>query len=154
MVINLYVNNQILSISPAQQNVKVVADSKNYLKVAFLFQTPEWKQGNLLYALFTYKGKTYKKILGIEEGTKWNECFVASEVLKEGKFSVAVFADNLITTNSVDIPVLKSGYTDKIENQEATPSVLEQMNSLMSKYAYICNNILQDCEKIERRVNK
>lgn len=154
MTLSFYVNNQILSLNPTQANVKVVADSRNYLKVQFMFQTSDWKKGDLLYALFTYKGKTYKKILGIEEGTKWNECYVAPEVLKEGKFSVSVFSNDLITTNSVDIPVLKSGYTDKIENQEATPSVLEQMNSLMSKYAYICNNILQDCEKIERRVNK
>jgi hypothetical protein len=78
-----------------------------------------------LYALFTHNGKTYKKFLGIEEGTKWNECYVAPEVIKEGKFSVSVFCDNLITTNSVDISVLASGYTEKIENQKPTPSVQE-----------------------------
>lgn len=149
MTINLYVNNQILTISPAQTKLKVVADSKNYLKVAFHFQSKEWKQGDLLYALFSYKGKTYKKFLGVEEGEKWNECFVAPEVIKEGEFSVAVFSNNLITTNKVFIPVIASGYTEKIENQKATPSVMEQMNQLMYKYASICNSILQDCEKIK-----
>jgi hypothetical protein len=108
--------------------------------------------GNILYALFTYKGKTYKKILGIEEGVKWNECFVSPEVIKEGKFSVSVYCDNLITTNSVDIPVLKSGYTDNIVNQEATPSMTEQMNTLMYKYASLCNQMYKECEKIKKEM--
>ena len=81
-----------------------------------MFQTSEWKKGDLLYALFTHKGKTYKKILGIEEGVKWNECYVAPEVIKEGEFSVSVYSNNLITTNTISIPVGASGYTENIEN--------------------------------------
>jgi hypothetical protein len=37
MTLLLYVNNQTLSLSPTQKNVKIVADSKNYLKVRFIF---------------------------------------------------------------------------------------------------------------------
>lgn len=148
MTLLFYVNNQFLSLNPTQTDVKIIADSKNYLKVQFMFQTSEWKKGNLLYALFTHNGKTYKKFLGIEEGAKWNECYVAPEVIKEGKFSVSVFCDDLITTNSVDISVLASGYTEKIENQKPTPSVQEQLNTLMYKYAVACNEILKECKKI------
>ena len=125
MTLLFQVNNQNLSLNPGQANVKVVADSRNYLKVQFVFQTADWKKGDLLYALFTNNGKTYKKFLGIEEGVKWNECYVAPEVIKEGKFSVSVFSNNLITTNTVDIPVQKSGYTENIENQKTTPSAME-----------------------------
>ena len=151
MTLLFNVNNQILSTAPGQ-TFKVVADSKNYLKVQFTFQTQEWRKGNILYALFTYKDKTYKKILGIEQGVKWNECFVSPEVIKEGKFSVSVYCDNLITTNSVDVPVLKSGYTDNIINQEATPAMTEQMNALMYKYASLCNQMYKECEKIKKEM--
>ena len=149
MTLLFYVNNQTLSLNPAQTNTKVVADSKNYLKVQFMFQTSEWKKDNLLYALFTHKGKTYKKILGIEEGVKWNECYVAPEVIKEGKFSVSVYSENLITTNTVDIPVAPSGYTENIMNQLATPSVMEQMNEKMYQYAKLCNDIYNACKNIK-----
>lgn len=152
MTLLFYVNNQTLSLSEAQKNIKIVADSKNYLKVCFMFQTSEWKAGKLLYALFTHNGKTYKKYLGIEEGTKWNECFVAPEVIKNNNFLVSVYADDLITTNTVKIPVEVSGYTENIENQPATPSTMEQMNQLMYKYASLCNEMYKACESIKQEM--
>lgn len=33
MTLIFYVNNQSLSLNPAQANIKVASDSKNYLKV-------------------------------------------------------------------------------------------------------------------------
>lgn len=149
MTLLFYVNNQTLSQSQSQRSTKVVADSKNYLKARFIFQTAEWNQGRLLYALFTYKGKTYKKILGAEEGAEWNECFVSPEVIKPGEFFVSVYAEDLITTNTVQVPVSPSGYTEKIENQPATPSVMEQMNQLMYKYANLCNQMYKACKEIK-----
>lgn len=148
MTLQFYVNNQTLSLNPTQANIKIVADSKNYLKAQFMFQTSEWKKGALLYALFSHQGKTYKKFLGVEDGLKWNECYVSPEVIKEGKFSVSVYCDNLITTNQIQIPVGPSGYTERIENQQVTPSVMEQMNQLMFKYADLCNKIYKECERI------
>lgn len=149
MTLQFYVNNQTLSINPAQKNIKIVADSKNYLKARFIFQTLEWTRGVLRYALFTHNGKTYKKILGIEPGLKSNECYVAPEVLKEGQFTVSVFCDDLITSTTEVIPVIASGYTENIENQQQTPSMLEQMNTLMYKYASLCNDILKECQNIQ-----
>ena len=149
MTLQFYVNNQTLSLNPAQKDIKIVADSKNYLKARFIFQTSEWTRGVLRYALFTHNGKTYKKILGIEPGLKSNECYVAPEVIKEGNFTVSVFCDDLITSTTEVIPVSASGYTEKIENQPSTPSVIDQINTMMYKYATLCNNILKECEQIK-----
>lgn len=152
MVLQFHVNNQMLSLNPAQKDVKVVADSKNYLKARFIFQTSEWTRGVVRYALFSHNGKTYKKLLGIEPGCKSNECFVAPEVIKTGGFTVSVFCDDLITSTTVAISVLESGYTENIVNQDSTPTVLEQMNQLMYKYATLCNDIYKECEKIYQEV--
>lgn len=153
MTLTFYVNNQSLSLNPSQKDVQIASDSKNYLKAKFIFQTSEWKKG-LVYALFTHNGKTYKKILGVEEGAAANECYVAPEVIKSGKFSVSLFCDNRVTTNLIEIPVLKSGYTENIENQKATPSIMEQMNDLMYKYAKICNDILHECKQVENNLKE
>jgi hypothetical protein len=148
MTLQFYVNNQTLSLNPAQKNIKIVADSKNYLKARFIFQTSEWTRGVLRYALFTHNGKTYKKILGIEPGLKSNECYVSPEVIKEGEFTVSVYCDDLITSTVETIPVSASGYTENIENQETTPTVLEQMNEKMYQYANLCNQLYEECKKL------
>lgn len=153
MTLQFYVNNQFLSLNPVQKDIKIASDSKNYLKARFIFQTSEWTRGVLRYALFTHNGKTYKKLLGVEPGLKSNECYVAPEVIKEGKFSVSVFCDDLITSTTVEIPVLPSGHTEEIENEQATPSMLEQMNALMYQYATLCNDIHKECEGIEKRIS-
>lgn len=154
MTLQFYVNNQFLSLNPAQKDVKIASDSKNYLKVRFIFQTSEWTRGVLRYVLFTHNGKTYKKILGIEPGLKSNECYVAPEVIKEGKFTISVFCDDLISSTTVDIPVLPSGYTENIENQEATPNMLEQMNTLMYQYASLCTQVHAECEQIQKELRR
>lgn len=154
MTLSFYVNNQSLSLSPAQENINIASDSKNYLKAKFIFQTNDWKTEQPKYALFSYNGKTYKKYLGIEDGVKENECFVAPEVIKPGDFTVSVFAENYITTNTVSIPVKPSGYTTEIENQPATPAAIDQMNTLMYNYASLCNEILKECKKIQQEIRE
>lgn len=154
MTLLFYVNNQSLALSPTQSNIEIVSDSKNYLKARFIFQTNDWNTPTPKYALFSHKGKTYKKYLGIEEGVKENECYVAPEVIKAGGFSVSVFGEDYITTQAVDVPVKQSGYTTKVENQPATPQVLEQMNQLMYQYTNLCNDIYKECQKIEQRIKE
>ena len=154
MTLIFYVNNQSLSLSPAQQNIEVVSDSKNYLKAKFIFQTTDWVTDKPKYALFSHNGKTYKKYLGIEEGLKEDECFVAPEVIKAGKFSVSLFCEDYITTDIVEIPVKQSGYTENIENQPATPQALEQMNTLMYRYANLCNEMVKECQRIKREIEE
>lgn len=154
MKLLFYVNNQSLVLNPSQKNIEIVADSKNYLIAKFVFQTSEWKTNIPKYALFSYKGKTYKKYLGIEEGLAENECYVSPEVIKAGEFSVSVFCEDHITTHTVQIPVRGSGYTDKIENQQPTPQVIDQMNTLMYQYASLCNEMLKECKKIYEKIQE
>lgn len=154
MTLIFYVTNQTLSLSPVCQSFEVVADSKNYLKVRFMFQTNDWKTNKPKFALFSHNGKTYKKYIGVEDGVNENECFVAPEVIKAGKFSVSVFCEDYITTDIVEIPVKQSGYTENIENQPATPQTLEQMNTLMYRYTNLCNEILKECQRIQRELEE
>ena len=125
MTLVFYVNNQTISLNPSQKSIEIVADSKNYLKAKFVFQSSDWKVDIPKYVLFSHNGKTYKKYLGIEDGVAENECFVANEVIKPGEFTVSVFCEDYITTDVVKIPVKKSGYTENIVNQPATKSTLE-----------------------------
>ena len=152
MTLQFYVNNQTLSLNPAQRNIKIAADSRNYLKARFIFQTSEWTRGTIRYALFTHNGRTYKKILGIEPGLKSNECYISPEVIKEGNFEVSVYCDDLITSTVETIPVSASGYTENIANEERTPSMYEQMNTLLYQYAQLCVQIHDDCERIHKEI--
>lgn len=155
MTLLFYVNNQTLSLGPNQTNKTVVADSRNYLKVKFVFQTQDWNNQAPLCALFSYNGKTYKKILGLEDGVGGTECFVPNEVIKVEGFSVSVCGGDLITTNAVNIPVITSGYTDTIQNSvQPTADFAAQINELMYKYAMACNEILKECQVIKEDIQE
>lgn len=135
MTLNFTAEHQLLSLNPAQKNIIIAADSRNYLKARFIYQTQEWIKGRMHYALFTYKDKTYKKYLGLEDGVKSNECYIPPEVIKNGSFMVSLFCDDLITSTVVIVPVKISGYTDDITNQE-TPSVNEQLEKMCREKIY------------------
>ena len=152
MTLLFSVKNQSLAPSTNLNKTEIIADSKNYLKAKFNFCTSDWQNDRIKYALFTHNGKTYKKILGVEKGVEQNECFVPHEVIKEGILAISVYCENLITTNKVDVKIGASGYTENIENQQPTPSVTEQMNTLMYKYASLCNKMVKECEKIKNEL--
>ena len=61
---------------------------------------------------------------------------------------MSVYCDDLITSTVETIPVSASGYTENIENQETTPTVLEQMNEKMYQYANLCNQLYEECKKL------
>lgn len=151
MTLLFSVRNQSLTLSTNQQKLTIAADSKNYLKAKFNFCTKDWSDG-IKYALFTHNNKTYKKILGAEDGVDANECYVPPEVIKQGKTVISVFSGNRITTNTVEINVDASGYTENIENEKITPTVMEQINNLMYKYASLCNKMVEECEKIKNEL--
>ena len=130
MTLQFIVNKQTLSLIPAQQNIKIASDSRNYLKASLPFQTSEWTRSASHYALFTYAGNTYKKFLGTEPGCKANECYVPTDVIKEGNFTVSVFCGNLITSTTVSIPVATSGYTENISSEE----IPEEVAQVIAKY--------------------
>lgn len=151
MQLNFTIENQILLSAPENEKIKVVADSKNYLIAHFDFKTEEWKD-TIVYALFTAGKNTYKMILGADRELADNECYVPYEVIKAPGFTVSCYSANRVPTTVVQIPVLKSGYTEKIANQNTTPSVMEQMNSYMMKYASLCNEIYKECQKIREEI--
>ena len=151
MKLNFTVENQILLSAPENENVKVVADSKKYLIAHFDFKTEEWKD-TIVYALFTAGKNTYKMILGADADLGDNECYVPYEVIKAPGFTVSCYSADRVPTTVVQVPVLKSGYTEKIANQNTTPSVMEQMNSYMLKYASLCNEIYKECVKIREEI--
>lgn len=151
MKLNFTVENQILLSAPENENVKVVADSKNYLIAHFDFKTEEWKD-TIVYALFTAGKNTYKMILGADVSLEDNECYVPYEIIKAPGFTVSCYSADRVPTTVAQVPVLKSGYTEKIANQNATPSVMEQMNSYMLKYASLCNEIYKECVKIREEM--
>lgn len=153
MTLEFIVNKQFLTKHKSQVGQKVVADSKNYLKAKFHFQSDEWKE-QICYALFKWQGETYKKILGADEEVDFDECYVPEEVIHSPGFTVSCYCGDRITTNEVRVDVTSSGYTENITNQKVTPSVMEQANSLMKKYALICNSILQDCNRIYEKIKK
>lgn len=153
MTLSFYVNNQTLTLTPSSANMQIASDSKNYLKAKFIFQTKEW-ENSFKYVLFKYGNKTYKKILGAEDGVAANECFVPPEVIKPGNFYISVFTADRISTNKLSVPVYDSGYTEDIENEKVTPTVMEQMNNLMYKYASVCNQILQECRDVEKSIKE
>lgn len=153
MTLDFIINNQSLAKHKNQANLKVVADSRNYLIAKFHFQSSEWKD-QICYALFTYQGQTYKQIVGAEQELGWDECYVPEEVIHAPGFSVSCYCGDRITTNEVRVDVLSSGYKESIVNQKTTQSVMDQANALLKKYALICNSILQDCGKIHEEINK
>lgn len=148
MTIKFNVQNHMLVIHPSQAKLRLASDSRKYWVANFDLRTEEWKN-KIVFALFTFGERTYKMVLGADSELGWNECWIPAEVIHAPKFSVMLYCDNRITTNLVTIPVDNSGYTDKIMNQRVTPSIMEQMDELMKRYALICNSILQECYKIK-----
>lgn len=153
MTIKFNVQNQMLVIHPSQAKLRLASDSRKYWVANFDLRTEEWKN-KIVFALFTFGERTYKMVLGADAELGWNECWVPAEVIHAPKFTVTLYCDNRITTNMVTVPVDPSGYTEKVVNQRVTPTVMEQMDSLMKRYALICNSILQDCSKIQQEIKE
>ena len=125
-----------------------VAGSKNYLIATFNFKTSEWV--NPVFALFTYNGKTYQQTLGLD-GLKDNQCYIPAEVIKSPSFEVSIYCGDLITTNAETVFIKQSGYTSNIINNPAEDTST-QLTKACQKYAMLCNQILQDCERIKQEI--
>ncbi len=146
MIEKFEVINDKLARTKAHLGRKVTADSKNYVVANFNFRTEEWL-GQPIWALFTYKDKTYKKLLGID-GLQENECYIPTEVLRTPSFYVSLYAGDRITTNKYKVEVEESGYTEDITNENTTPSTLEQVESMIRQYALLCNEMVEECRAI------
>lgn len=106
---------------------KVVADSRNYLRAGFAF-SPDW-EGAAKTAVFTGRDKTYHVLL--EE----DRCMVPAEVIRAPGFTVSVFGGDLITANSVKVPVTASGYQEGGPPADPTPDLYSQIVSQLARKA-------------------
>lgn len=104
----------------------VVARSENYLKAKFDF-SPDW-DGVTKTGVFTNGGRVYNVILDNDE------CFVPTEVIRKGCFTVSVFGGDLITADVVTIRVEPSGYEIGGSPEPPTPGVYEQVLGMFDKF--------------------
>ena len=104
----------------------VVARSENYLKAKFDF-SPDW-DGVTKTAVFTNGGRVYNVILDNDE------CFVPTEVIRKGCFTVSVFGGDLITADVISIRVEPSGYEIGGSPEPPTPEVYEQLLGMFDKF--------------------
>ncbi len=104
----------------------VVARSENYLKAKFDF-SPDW-DGVTKTAVFTNGGRVYNVILDNDE------CFVPTEVIRKGCFTVSVFGGDLITADVISIRVEPSGYEIGGSPEPPTPEVYEQILGMFDKF--------------------
>ena len=120
MTLTFEVENQM--IHRTDTNI-VVADSKNYLHASFTF-SEEWQGAKT--AIFSHGVDRYSVLL------ENNMCLVPWEVIKQGSIGVTVFCGDLITANNIYVSVYKSGYGDGKVPSKPTPSVYQQIISLLN----------------------
>ena len=119
--LNFIVTKQKLA---EDENPYVVADSREYLTANFDFSSA-WNECSKTAIFKSAEGKAYSVLLDSE-----NSCTVPWEVIKYPSFSVSVYGlheDERITTNSVSVRVLNSGYEDGKTPEDPTPTVYEQI---------------------------
>ena len=122
MKLTFEINNQILARTDKN---KVVADSRNYLYAEFAFLSEDWN-GITKTAIFRKGNKSFKIILDED-----NTCLVPWEVLECGTMFVSVFGGDLITTNSLVVSIMGSGYSEGDTPSEPTPDVYTQIISMI-----------------------
>ena len=121
MLISFRITNQIIRCVGKPE---IVADSKNYLYAEFIF-TPDW-DGITKTALFKFDDTPYAMLLGGD-----NTCVVPAEVIKSPSFIVSVVGGDRITTNSVKVLVIPSGYEEGETPEPPTPDIYEQIIEMM-----------------------
>lgn len=124
--------NRILKFSVCNQHISsddicVVADSRNYLMALFEFD-PTW-EGVIKTAVFSNGDNVYNMLLTDDM------CRVPAEVVCGDGFFVSVFGGDLITADKVKVSVTPSGMVEGIAPPEPTPSVYDQMLTLVAAEA-------------------
>ncbi len=133
-MIKCEVNKQIITRT---DELRVVADSQNYLKAEFVF-SEEWTEP--VTAVFGYDGAFYNVLL------EDNMCTVPWEVIKAPFFTISVFCGDRITANMVQVSVEKSGYSDGDESRAATPDVYTTLIQLSEETKNIAQSVRDDAD--------
>lgn len=118
MELNFSVTNQKIKYS---SNLYIVEKSRNYLTAKFSFSGKEWK--NVAKTAIFKKGDMVYNVLLDDEG----RCNVPYEVISSGILKVSVFGGDLITVDSADVKIIKSGYEEGNAPSEPTPDVYAQI---------------------------
>lgn len=117
---------QTLRVSVCKQEIsqppstKIIAGSRNYLYVQFLFQG--WSNVEKTAIFEDWGGKAYSVLLDAS-----GSCLVPHEVIKAPGFKLSVFGGDLITTNKITIPIEVSGYRLGVAPPEPTPDIFTQL---------------------------
>lgn len=105
-------------------NFLPVRNSRNYLYAEFNFLTEDWNSEETKTAIFKSDGiEPIPVVLG-----ETDTCLVPWEVLEKTSFVVSVYAGNLITADSAQVKLYKSGYRSG-DVADPTPTVYEQVMS-------------------------
>lgn len=142
-------SNEILIFNIYGQYLKrkdhhtVVNKSHNILKCKFTFKDAIWDNVEK-FALFSNSTDTYNIPLGSNAS---GDCIVPWEVLQGKWFKLTIYGGDLITTNEVTIPLIRSGYTNDITptseaSRDAFIIALEQINSKIDSIECENNDLL------------
>lgn len=136
--------NRILKFSVCNQHISsddicVVADSKNYLMALFNFD-PTW-EGVIKTAVFSNGDNVYNMLLTDDM------CRVPTEVVCGDGFFVSVFGGDLITADKVKVSVTPSGLKEGIAPPEPTPSVYDQMLTLVAAEVAVAEGSADEAEQ-------
>lgn len=108
-VLEFEVNNQILSRIDSQ---KIINKSENIYKCRFTFEEDsEWSDANKFVIFKDGWGNSSTVHLG-KKGNVLS-CLIPDKVLRGSYFQVSVYAGDLVTTNTVSIALIQSGYGHK-----------------------------------------
>lgn len=118
MELNFTVTNQKIKYA---SNLYIVEKSRNYLTAKFSFSGSEWK--NVAKTAIFKKDDTVINVLLDENG----RCQVPWEVITKGTLRVSVFGGDLVTVDTADVKILKSGYEEGNAPSEPTPDVYAQI---------------------------
>jgi hypothetical protein len=120
MELNFTVTNQKIKYV---SNLYIVEKSKNYLTAKFTFSGSEWK--NVAKTAIFKKDDTVINVVLDESG----RCEVPWEVITKGTLRVSVFGGDLVTVDTADVKILKSGYEEGNAPSKPTPDVYAQILS-------------------------
>lgn len=117
---------------------KTIANkSRNILKCKFSFKDSIWEDVDK-FVLFKNRTDTYNMHLGRGGNV---DCIVPWEVLVGKYFRLTVYGGDLITTNEITIPLVKSGYTNDVtptrpHSKDVFEEILEELESKFDDVTY------------------
>lgn len=118
MELNFTVTNQRIKYV---SNLYIVEKSRNYLTAKFSFSGSEWK--NVAKTAIFKKDDNVINVLLDENG----RCPVPWELITKGTLKVSVFGGDLVTVDTAEVKILKSGYEEGNAPSEPTSDVYAQI---------------------------